>query len=54
MVGLDDLYTRLDPLLETQTSNNSADEHHANILQALREHRPATGQTPPPDSVTTT
>ncbi|SOE19064.1 KAP family P-loop domain-containing protein [Streptomyces sp. OK228] len=54
MFGLDDLYTRLAPLLlQSETSNNSADEHHANILQALREHRPATGQTPPPDSGTT-
>ncbi len=54
MFGLDNLYTRLDPLLQTQTSNSPADEHHANILQALREHRTATGQTPPPDSGTTT
>ncbi|ATL88690.1 hypothetical protein [Streptomyces malaysiensis] len=53
MFRLDDLYTRLDPLLQTQTSNNSADEHHTNILQALHEHRPTTGQTPPSDSGTT-
>ncbi|MEU6646626.1 hypothetical protein ABZ863_29325 [Saccharomonospora sp. NPDC046836] len=53
MFGLDDLYTRLDPLLQNETSNNPADAHHANILQGLREHRPATGQTPPPDSGTT-
>ncbi len=40
MFGLDDLYARLDPLLQTQSSNSPADEHHANILQALREHAP--------------
>ncbi|ESU51452.1 hypothetical protein P376_0574 [Streptomyces sp. HCCB10043] len=54
MFGLDDLYTRLDPLLQAETDNSPADEHHADILQALREHRPATGQTSPPDSGTTT
>ncbi len=54
MFGLDDLYTRLDPLLQSETSNSPAGEHHANILRALREHRPATSPTPPPDSGATT
>ncbi|MFB6850150.1 hypothetical protein ACFCXS_35535 [Streptomyces sp. NPDC056373] len=51
MFGLDNLYTRLDPLLQAETGNSPADEHHANILQALREHRPSQ---PSPHNGTTT
>ncbi|MFD9480437.1 hypothetical protein [Streptomyces nojiriensis] len=40
MFGLDDLYARLEPLLQAQSSISPADEHQANILQALREHAP--------------
>ncbi|WP_406164401.1 P-loop NTPase fold protein [Streptomyces sp. NBC_00996] len=53
MFGLDDLYTHLEPFIHASTGNGPADEHQANILQALRERRPTTGQTPPANSATT-
>ncbi|WP_327187437.1 hypothetical protein [Streptomyces sp. NBC_01334] len=52
--GFDDLYTHLEPFTHASAGNGPADEHQANIVQALREHRPTTGQTPPSDSGTTT
>jgi hypothetical protein len=53
MFGHDDLYTRPAPLLDIPASS-PADEHQANILQALRERHPTTGQTPPRNPGTTT
>ncbi|WP_257033621.1 hypothetical protein [Streptomyces sp. Ag109_G2-15] len=54
MFGLDNLYTHLEPFIHASTGNSPANEHQANILQALGEHRPTTGQTPPSNSGTTT
>ncbi|MBA6439946.1 P-loop NTPase fold protein [Streptomyces sp. GMR22] len=54
MFGLDGLYTHLEPFIHASAENSPANEHQANILQALGEHRPTTGQTPPPNSGTTT
>ncbi|MFE4925211.1 P-loop NTPase fold protein [Streptomyces sp. NPDC056661] len=41
LIGLDDLYSRLGPLLDFPAANpaNPHDEHQERILQALREHR---------------
>ncbi|MET8331980.1 hypothetical protein [Streptomyces sp. NPDC005181] len=41
LIGLDDLYSRLGPLLDAPAADptNPHDEHQERILQALREHR---------------
>jgi len=52
MFGLDNLYARLDPLLQAHAGVSPVEGHQADILQALRAHRPSPDQTPPRDGTT--
>ncbi|MFF7849819.1 P-loop NTPase fold protein [Streptomyces sp. NPDC007910] len=39
LIGLEALYSRLEPLLDAPDPDNPQDEHRERILQALRQHR---------------